>query len=133
MGRYPNSKIHELYSDWHYNLVKLDSKYKKLYVADIDRLWIEYDFSSNSIVAVVDIKWEGSGDLLTATEKGIYEWFRCKGVCVYTVYIDNDFHKFRVINSESVEKVFTPTEYADFLLSIHERKAREVIDGKRHV
>jgi len=127
MGRYPNSKIHEMYSDWHYKLISIDSKYKKLYVADIDRLWIEYDFLSKSIVAVVDIKWEESGDLLTPTEKGIYEWFRKNGVVVFTVYITPDFARFRVIDSDSKEYLLTPIQYADWLLQIHETKAREAI------
>ena len=75
MGKYPNSKIHELYSDFHWKLIELDDRYKRLYTSDIDRLWLEYDFEREAIIAVFDIKWDGSEDAgLTATTKGIYEW-----------------------------------------------------------
>ena len=30
MGKYPNSDIHNKYSDWHWGLVKINDKYKYL-------------------------------------------------------------------------------------------------------
>lgn len=122
MGKYPNSDIHAKYSDWHWQLVNIDEKYKRLYVADIDRLWLEYDFRLKEVVAVIDIKWEGSEDGLTPTEKGIYEWFLCKGVFYYVVYIDRDFTTFRVVNHRKDEIVMTSIEYAEWLLSLRSKR-----------
>jgi len=118
MGKYENSIIHNKYSDWHWNLVHINDKYKRLYTADIDRLWIEYDFKLKEVVAIIDIKWLNSGDGLTATEKGIYEWFEKKGARVYTVYISHNFDKFVVINSRGQKKIFDSIGYADWLLSL---------------
>ncbi len=116
MGRYPNSKIHNMYSDWHYRLIEIDDKYRQLYCADIDRLWIEYDFESEAIVGVIDIKWDNSVDTLTPTENGIYNWFRQHDVKVFTVFINYDFSTFRAVNYLGQEKTFTAIEYADWLL-----------------
>ena len=121
MGKFPNSVIHNHYSDWHYRLIQKDDKYKRLYVADIDRLWIEYDFTRKEIVGVVDIKWEYSCDSLTPTEEGIYHWFEKHGVRVYTVFITKEFDRFRVVNSRGQEKTLTALGYADFLLSLRNR------------
>lgn len=118
MGKYENSIIHNKYSDWHWKLVNINDKYKRLYTADIDRLWIEYDFMRKEVVAVIDIKWLNSSDGLTATEKGIYEWFEQKGAKVYTVYISCDFKKFIVFNSKGQKKIFDSIGYADWLLSL---------------
>jgi hypothetical protein len=118
MGKFPNSVIHDRYSDWHWNLTRISDKYKCLVVADIDRLWIEYDLFRKAIVAIIDIKWEESGDGITTTEKGIYEWFESKGARVYTVFIARDFTRFRVINWEGLGIIFSPMAYADWLLSL---------------
>ena len=118
MGKYPNSKIHELYSDWHWELINKDDKYKRLYVSDIDRLWLEYDFSRNEVVAVIDIKWDGSGDGMTATEKGVYDWFLSKGVGYYIVFISRDFKSFKVQNHRGEMLNFSGTQYADWLLDL---------------
>jgi len=122
MGKYENSTIHNKYSDWHWNLVNINDKYKRLYVADIDRLWIEYDFKRKEVVAIIDIKWLNSGDGLTATEEGIYEWFEEKGARVYTVYISHNFDKFIVLNSRGQKKIFDSIGYADWLLSLRTSK-----------
>ena len=122
MGKYPNSEIHNLYSDWHWNLIKIDDKYKRLYVADIDRLWIEYDFELKSVIAIFDIKWEDADDGLTATEKGIYDWFLSKDVSYYIVYISRDFNTFKVHNSKGRVRTFSSIAYADWLLSLRTEK-----------
>ena len=122
MGKFPNSVIHNRYSDWHIGMIQKDEKYKRLYQADIDRLWIEYDFTRKEIVGVVDIKWEYSCDSLTPTEEGIYCWFEKHNVRVYTVFITKEFDRFRVINSRGKEKIFNETEYADFLLSLRSKR-----------
>lgn len=118
MGKYPNSNLHNQYSDWHWNLIKKDSKYKKLYVSDIDRLWIEYDFEKGEIVGVIDIKKEELLDSLTPTEKGIYQWFEKYNVKVFIVFINENFTRFTVINGKGRAIILESLEYADFLLSL---------------
>lgn len=121
MGKLPNSKIHELYSNWHWNLIDIDSKYKKLYTADIDRLWIEYDFDDEEIVGILDIKWEDSGDTLTPTEKGIHKWFEKREVKNFVVYINKEFTKFRVID-KTKQRTWNEIQFADFLLALRNEK-----------
>ena len=123
MGKFNNSDIHGKYSDWHWYLTKKDQKYRRLYVSDIDRLWIEYSFKKSEIVGIFDIKYEHSEgskiDAYTATEKGIYEWFEKNNAKVYIVYIDREFTRFRVrrfVNNK--EKIFSSDEYANWLLSL---------------
>lgn len=118
MGKYPNSDIHKLYSDWHWGLVEKDDKYKKLYVSDLDRLWVEYDFASEEIIAVVDIKWENSGDTMTPTEIGVRNWLERHGAKFYIVYITRSFNRFRIVNSAGFESIKTSLDYADWLLSL---------------
>jgi hypothetical protein len=123
MGKHNNSKIHDKYSDWHWNLIYHDDKYKRLYVSDIDRLWLEYDFYRKEIVGVLDIKWEDSIDFsLTPTEKGIYDWFKDKNVDVYIVFIDREFTQFRVVNYLNEERIYDSIGYANFLLSLRNKK-----------
>jgi len=121
MGKYGNSEIHDRYSDWHWRMVSKDDKYKRLYTADIDRLWIEYDFNTNAVVAVIDIKWAGSGDGMTATEKGIYEWLGKAGAKVLIVYIDREFKNFEVCNLRGKRAMCNETQFADFLLGLRSR------------
>lgn len=121
MGKFKNSDIHQRYSDWHWELSKLDAKYKRLYVADIDRLWIEYSFDLKAVVAIMDIKYSNGNiqDGVTATEKGIYDDFESKGYPVYIVYINKFFKDFNVSRYVSGEKrKFSDIEYANWLLSL---------------
>jgi len=118
MGKYPNSEIHAKYSDWHYNLVNKDIKYKRLYMSDIDRLWIEHNYNGNPCVAVIDLKWSDSEDGMTSAEKCIYDWFESKGARYYIVFINRDFSIFRVQDSKNEILIFNEIEYADWLLSL---------------
>jgi len=127
MGKYPHSNLHNEYSDFHWQLIKLDYKYKRLYQADIDRLWIEYDFNRKEVVAIIDIKKER--DLLkeefgfTPTEKGIYEWFEKKEAKVFIVYIKENFEKFYILPFKESDKIFIlegKKKYADWLLSLRQ-------------
>jgi hypothetical protein len=134
MGKFTNSDIHNKYSDWHWSLREIDDKYKRLYVSDVDRLWIEYDFR-NDFVWLIDIKYEGSGDVLTPTEEKVRDWFIKHDAQFYTVYISRDFTTFRVINSNNLEKTMQSIEYADWLLSLRSgissngfRPHKEVLD-----
>lgn len=123
MGKFHNSLIHDRYSDWHWRLVDKSDKYKKLYVADIDRLWLEYSFDKEAVLAVIDLKWEYSEDGVTSTEKGIYNWFQSVGVNCYIVFVNQEFTKFRVVNYQSnTECVYTDIEYADWLLSLRGKR-----------
>jgi hypothetical protein len=127
MGKYKNSDIHQKYSDWHWQLIKKDEKYKRLYVADIDRLWIEYNFNVKAVVAIMDIKYSDSSraDGITATEKGIYDDFESKKYPVYIVFVNHTFTEFKVqryISGES--KIFNGIEYADWLLSLRRTRVK---------
>ena len=118
MGKYPNSEIHALYSDWHYKLVNIDPRYRRLYMSDIDRLWIEFSYNGNPIVAVIDLKWADSDDGMTSAEKSIYDWFESKGAKYYIVFVNRDFSIFKVQNSRDEIKIFNEEEYANWLLSL---------------
>lgn len=122
MGKYSNSKIHDIYSDFHWKLIELGDIYRQLYVSDIDRMWIEFDLTQNTIVGVIDIKWENLGDTITPTEDGIYNWFRKQGVRVFIVYINENFTKFTTVNEKGIRKEFNQLQYADFLLSLRSPK-----------
>lgn len=122
MGKYKNSDIHNKYSDWHWQLSVVDDKYKTLYCADIDRLWIEYDFKRQAVIAVFDIKYEYSGDSVTTTEKGIYDWFISKGVRVFVVYINREFTSFRVVNEKGEQLRMDALQYAEFLYSMRDKR-----------
>lgn len=123
MGKYINSDIHNRYSDWHWGLTKKDDKYKRLYVGDIDRLWLEYDFARNAVVAAFDIKYDNSEDSgLTATTKGIYEWLEQCGCAIFIVYITKDFKVFRVVDRFGDTTTYESEQYADWLLSLRAQK-----------
>ncbi|MFX0133040.1 MAG: hypothetical protein ACFFDN_05270 [Candidatus Hodarchaeota archaeon] len=122
MGKYPNSKIHELYSDWHFNLTRID-KYKILYQTDIDRLWVEYSFKFDTIIGIIDLKWEGSEDEITPTEEAVYNWFKKHKVSVWIVYITKDFKQFRVKSPKGDEEIYNEIQYAEFLLWLRNRKS----------
>lgn len=117
MGKYSNSEIHNRYSDWHYKLIEIDDKYKTLYACDIDRLWIEYDFKRKAVLCVIDIKWEGGLDSISPTEKGVYDWFRERGIDCYIVYINADFSCFTVHDMYGAKYKMSDMQYANWLLS----------------
>lgn len=129
MGKYKNSDIHQKYSDWHWSLININTKYRRLYVADIDRLWVEYDFNKNAIVAIMDLKYQNNGDIndmgMTSTEKGIYEHFESLNIPVYIVFITYDFRKFTVYRfAENNGKEFSSIEYADWMLSLRSTRIK---------
>lgn len=116
MGKYKTSDLHAQYSDWHYNLIKQDKKYKRLICSDIDRIWLEYDLAGNEVLCVLDLKFEESFDNLTATEEGLRRWFIDKGARFYVVYVKRDFSSFRVVNERGEYIKFKPLDFADWLL-----------------
>lgn len=131
MGKYKNSDLHNEYSDWHWNLTKLDDKYKKLYVSDLDRLWCEYDYKGNTIVGVQDIKTikeSGYCMNLSPTEYRVYKWFLEKGSRVDIVYISDDFERFtiREFRTDKSDRFYTldgAEAYADWLLELRKGDA----------
>ncbi len=123
MGKFPNSDIHDKYSDWHYQIIeRIDPKYQSLYVSDIDRGWIEYDFERKAIVGFFDLKYEYSSDSVTATEEGIYNCLEEVGFRVYIVFITKNFDRFRVTDRKGLEMILTEVQYADFLLALRNEK-----------
>jgi len=126
MGKYPPSELHNKYSDFHWKLGQLDPRFKRLYCADIDRAWLEYDYDKKAVVAVTDMKWKS--DLyyeemgLTSTEMGIYSWFERMGARVFIVYISHDFDEFiiRPFSESNLYKVKGAVPYGEWLLSLRE-------------
>ena len=116
MGKFKNSNIHERYSDWHYQLIKQDEKYKQLYCCDVDRIWIEVDFKGEAVVAVLDLKYDDGPDFTSPAEKLLFNWLKEKGARVYIVWISQCFTRFRVVNDRGQEKEFNSIGFANWLL-----------------
>ena len=90
-------------------------------MGDKDRMFIEFDLYGEDVVGAFDLKWANSGDTITATEKGIYDWHIKHDCPVYIVYISRDFSSFRVFKYRAGEiGRFTELAYADWLLSLRE-------------
>lgn len=64
MGKYPQSNIHEVFSDFHSKKVKHDGG---TMLTDIDRLWVRVD--TGEWVCAFDLKWSNSGDGVTYAEE----------------------------------------------------------------
>jgi len=78
MGKFPHSKIHEAFSDWHYRKCKRDAV-----LCDVDRIWVE--LRGGHPVAVFDLKTETNH--LTDAGKALGRWFEAKNVPFYVVVI----------------------------------------------
>jgi hypothetical protein len=128
MGKFKASPIHDLYSEWHYNLIKLDPKYKRLVCSDLDRIWVEVDRQGQTRLTVLDIKFDGGPDSQTPTEAILESWFIAKGAAYYTVYITRGFNRFRVINPQAEERIFNSTSFADWLLMRRNKKMSKLFD-----
>lgn len=115
MGKFPASKLHDWYSDWHWKLREKNPKYSQLYLCDIDRFWVEVDFK-NSRIWVFDIKREY--DSVTATEKLVYEILKEKQIKVYVCYIDEFYKRFRVVEDDGTERTYSEDEFAEFLFCL---------------
>jgi len=76
MGKFPHSKIHEFFSDWHYRKCKPSA-----YLCDIDRIWVE--LRKGVPVAVFDLKTEK--DKLTEAGAILGRWFELVNVPFYVV------------------------------------------------
>lgn len=113
MGKFPNSSIHDWFSDWHLNpRVK-----RSAYLADVDRLWIE--IRERKPVAALDLKWGDSSDGETWTEEITSEWFERHGIPYYLVQVETEPElKFRISRQVEDEEVYlTEKEMIDWINS----------------
>lgn len=135
MGKYPNSKIHDIYSDWR---AKVYDKYPdlcKLYCSDIDsievgssstnRKWAEIDFNKG-IVGILDLKRIDIGikDNVTSTEKCLYDDLSLH-YPVFIVYTTLTLDYFIVCQYPELEndiKFFTERQYCEWLASLRTLK-----------
>lgn len=111
MGLYPNSKIHNEYSDFHNEECCGGSRRCKC--TDIDRLWVEE--RKRKIVIVMDLKYMESeyDKKLTGTEEIVSEFFESNNIPFVIVYIKKNFLMFRVWHPKSgYDKELSKDEYA---------------------
>lgn len=78
MGKFPHSKLHGAFSDWHYRKCKPSA-----FLCDIDRIWVE--IREGKPIAVFDLKLEG--DTLTHAGKILGEWFELNEIPFYIVQV----------------------------------------------
>jgi len=121
MGKYPNSRIHAKWSDWHKSkcnsnayLTDTDLTFKQ--DADIrQRLWLWSQRKGWPKVfppiAVADIKWLDGIDKIQEIEIEQAIWYESVGVRWFTIWISEDFSYFKVIRHETGEqREFTEKE-----------------------
>lgn len=134
MGKWANSELHALYSDWHYQLTEVHPEFKKLWCTDLDRLWVEVDQDSKGIVAVCDLKWLNGGDDVTVAEQIVYDWFKQQGVRVLIIRVARDFKEFQVQSYPEPKRYrYTPDGYAKFLYYLREKVRKEKLNVQAQV
>ena len=119
MGKYQNSKLHEAYSEWHWQ--HKDNLLQDCYLTDVDRIWIEIRSEKPKIVC--DLKFEN--DNITYTEQILYQWFLEKGLEVFLLtpigYDKNEgkidkFSSWKIVRfKDGKTKILTCKEYCDWL------------------
>ena len=77
MGKYPKSKLHEAYSNWHWE--HNDRLLQGCNLTDVDRIWVEIRDEQPKIVC--DLKLDG--DSITYSESILYDWLVKKGLPVF--------------------------------------------------
>jgi len=119
MGKYTNSDIYNRYSNWHYNLTRVNPKYNDLYMTDIDRLFIEIDKDKKLVIAAFDLKYNNNIDIVSFTEEILYKWLEKNNCRVYIIYMSKDFKIFKVQRFGFTEKhTLSEFQYADWLLKL---------------
>jgi len=78
LGKFSHSKLHEAFSDWHYQKCKSNA-----FLCDVDRIWVE--LRNGKPIAVFDLKTET--DKLTHVGNVLGKWFEEKDVPFYVVVI----------------------------------------------
>ena len=119
MGLYPNSTIHDRYSNFH---IEECARYCRC--TDIDRLWVEQ--RRGKIVMVMDLKYLGSDHdkKLTGTEEIVSDLFESNNIPFVIIYIRDDFLMFRVWHPKSGYcKELTKDEYAQNFMGNLEHEA----------
>ena len=126
MGKYPNSKLLNEYSDWHF--AKCGTK-SYLTNSDINlvgfpfvyRLWIEVRDIEGLLkpVAVLDIKSMLDNFMPTASSRAWYDWLEANHMPVYIVQIEGEFETFRVQRWYSKEvRVMNEKKYINFIIAL---------------
>ena len=118
MGKYPPSKLHNWYSDWHWALTKEEGQH--CYLSDIDRLWIEIRYEKGEgiykLIAIMDIK--QSEEKVTKMEEVAYDWFEAQKLPVYVIWIDIEKRNFIVLRWKTTTKIyFNESEYKEWIIS----------------
>jgi len=93
MGKYPHSKLHSAFSDWHIKKCK-----KTSYLCDIDRIWVEMRYGKGPI-AVFDLKTET--DTLSKAGEILGQWFEAHEIPFYIIQVrftDVESRQFKVWN-----------------------------------
>jgi len=80
MGKLPNSRLHDWFSDWHFQKCG-----RHAHLTDIDRLWVE--LRQGKIVAAWDLKLPG--DSMTRTEEIVAVFFEAHKIPFYEVVVYN--------------------------------------------
>jgi hypothetical protein len=114
--------LQEIYSREHKDFIKLDSKYRRLYLTDIDRLWIE---RGNDMLplALVDLKWHNE---LYEHNSKIFDHALITGFVKFCFYIlchydGSNIIRYDVIDYLTRETIeMQPSQYAEFLYTLRD-------------
>jgi len=113
VGKYPNSSIHNKYSDFH---IKEIAPYCSL--TDIDRIWVEC--RKGKIAAFIDLKYFGE-DTITETEKIVYKELK-RIAPVYFVYLNYGFDKFIIYEyGVKSKKEFSKEQYINWVQQLGDK------------
>jgi hypothetical protein len=120
MGKYLPSKINNIYSDWHYQVLGKKLQGMNCYLCDVDRLWIEVRNKTGEmrLVAVMDIK--EPYNTTTDTEKAVYGWFIKQEIPVYIVHTNKQLSWFSVEDwkTKEITKFSGQEEYGNWIKSL---------------
>jgi len=115
MGKYPNSKIHDIFSDWHFKCKPYAS------LTDIDRIWVE--IRKKEIVAVFDLKtpYEVENYSEPETEQILRDFFEKQNIPYYIVIMDTTRDiTFTILRKDKKIKL-TEKEMIDFINNLKRR------------
>jgi hypothetical protein len=142
MGKYGNSKLHDWYSDWHYNIIddpdltdEFFGKLGELYLCDKDRTFVEIDFRiKGGVIGIFDLKYNDGKDSVTSTEERLYLDELALARRVFIIWIDDENKIFavqEVITSDGYELKYTDknilseVEYIRWLINLRENTVKK--------
>jgi hypothetical protein len=104
MGKYPNSKLLNAYSQWHWDkcarvTMLVDQDIGLVYQPFVYRLWVEMREIQHQVkpVSVIDVKsMLELNKPLTKCSSVWYDWLIAREMPVYVVYVNTDFSNFMV-------------------------------------